>query len=341
MESPRISTDLSHHELVILVDGHHLYLRALSDILHCNEIVSKGGLPAIELEKGRRSKLERIPVTALSIATYSIILLAEIESCIEELLVKVIEKQRTRKTVSWRALNTRKKEEVYDFVKNKPLIVNVHSSASVFDAMLPDERTTTDTVNRYFKKNVESDKLLQKIDEFLDLAKWGHYDQQLPTSRKSSLIVPWRLKNDYIDILRKHGVNVVQGEKRIRLNNNGPYFQEKGVDVNLTIHALESSNEKKTGNFCLVTNDADYVPLVKKLREKKKNVFLTILDEDYGSDSLKASVGKNMILTKSDTTKGMRRLSISLEELDAMQLTILVKTNIDRIKSERAGNTHS
>ena len=58
-----------------------------------------------------------------------------------------------------------------------------------------------------------------------------------------------------------------------------------------------------------------------------------MLDEDYSAESLKASVGKNMILTKSDTNKGIKQESESFEELDAMQLTVLIKSNNDRINS--------
>jgi len=40
-----------------------------------------------------------------------------------------------------------------------------------------------------------------------------------------------------------------------------------------------------------------------------------------------------MILTKSDTNKGIKQESESFEELDAMQLTVLIKSNNDRINS--------
>ncbi|MDR2149818.1 MAG: NYN domain-containing protein [Spirochaetaceae bacterium] len=56
-------------------------------------------------------------------------------------------------------------------------------------------------------------------------------------------------------------------------NDTESFLQEKGVDVSLTIRAVEDALDKKYNTLVLITGDADFVPLVNWSKQRNINVL--------------------------------------------------------------------
>jgi uncharacterized LabA/DUF88 family protein len=77
----------------------------------------------------------------------------------------------------------------------------------------------------------------------------------------------------YFDRLRRlRDTHVVLG--RVRPTASAKRRQQKGVDVQLAVDALRAATSGVVGAIVLVTGDADFVPLVKGIREAGPHVFV-------------------------------------------------------------------
>ena len=82
-------------------------------------------------------------------------------------------------------------------------------------------------------------------------------------------------------------------------------YQEKGVDTLFTMDLMETAHENKVKNVILVACDTDYVPAIKRLKEKYQiNVYLfnyndKIRNSKFSlSNYLESSCDKCILLTK-------------------------------------------
>lgn len=86
------------------------------------------------------------------------------------------------------------------------------------------------------------------------------------------------------------------GRLRKYFNQNGlPEFEQKGVDVKLAIDALNLSLKGKIIKAIFVTGDADFVPVVKAIKDEGIEVYLFFHDSSVHRDILEAVDNKILI----------------------------------------------
>jgi hypothetical protein len=120
--------------------------------------------------------------------------------------------------------------------------------------------------------------------------------------------LPYRFKNEFLDALRYpwHGWKEHPGKRKIWIDKRGRFRQnEKGVDARLVIAGCQAAADAKLDWACLVTNDADYVPLVEHLHSRGKTVYLlSLCDPARQSLDLKNAVGARYLVNKADLYNG-------------------------------------
>jgi hypothetical protein len=98
----------------------------------------------------------------------------------------------------------------------------------------------------------------------------------------------------------RHGWKEHLGKRKFDVSKRGRLHQkEKGVDARLVIAGCQAAAEPKLDWTCLVTNDADYVPLVEYLHSRGKAVYVLSLGDPKGqSRDLKNAVGSQYLINK-------------------------------------------
>ena len=173
-----------------------------------------------------------------------------------------------------------------------------------FDALLPDNKDAISYVEKNSQK-FNSNKKVENILRELNLGIWKSFHEGKDTE------VPYDLKNKYIDKIKlKLEGDLILGRKILNLNffKGSVYASEKEVDTNLTIKGTELANKDDLDFILLVTNDGDFTPLIKYMKEKRKKVFLySPGDPKRVSKHLINTIGKNNCIARSDvigTLKG-------------------------------------
>ena len=146
-----------------------------------------------------------------------------------------------------------------------------------------------------------------QIERLLKLARvgcWEFRDDGAP--RK----LPYGFKNAFLDALShpwRRGWEEHLGKRKLDVSNMGRLYQkEKGVDTRLVIAGCQAAAEPKLDWTCLVTNDADYVPLVEHLHSRNKAVYLLSLGDPKGqSRDLKNAVGSRYLINKAKLYNGL------------------------------------
>jgi uncharacterized LabA/DUF88 family protein len=81
--------------------------------------------------------------------------------------------------------------------------------------------------------------------------------------------------NRFINALQKNpNFEIRLGKLVKRFYDNKPYYVQKGVDVLLTIDLLRLSLKNVVKHIALITGDADYVPVIKTIRDEGVKVYL-------------------------------------------------------------------
>ena len=74
--------------------------------------------------------------------------------------------------------------------------------------------------------------------------------------------------------------HVVEGQ--VRQGKRRP--EQKGVDVQLAVDALQAANRGVVGAIALVSGDADFIPLVKAVRDVGPHVIVIAFKESLSPD---------------------------------------------------------
>lgn len=175
-----------------------------------------------------------------------------------------------------------------------------------FDALLPDNKDAisyVEKISQRFNGNKNTENVLRE----LNLGIWKSYHEGKNTE------VPYDLKNKYIEKIKTEMKgDLILGRKKLNLHNltGHVYASEKEVDTNLTIKGAELANRSDLDFILLVTNDGDFRPLIKYMKEKKKKVFLySPGDPKRVSKYLIDIIGKNNCIARTDVmetlTKGI------------------------------------
>lgn len=141
---------------------------------------------------------------------------------------------------------------------------------NIFDAKLPDLNKAihfAETRCREYNFSAEQTNRALKV---LRRQQWENFHEG------GLRIVPYNLKNEYINLLEEiMKADLVLGKKYINVNARGGITaNEKEVDTRLTIKGMELASQEEIDYVLLITNDGDFVPLVEQLKSNNKKVYL-------------------------------------------------------------------
>ena len=144
-----------------------------------------------------------------------------------------------------------------------------------------------------------------EIERRLKLARAGRWEFRYDDALTE---LPYGFKNKFLDTLRHpwHSWKEHLGERKIWIDKRGRFRQnEKGVDARLVIAGCQAGAEPKLDWTCLVSNDADYVPLVEHLHSRGKAVYLlSLCDPARQSRDLRNAVGAQYLINKVELYNG-------------------------------------
>ena len=187
-----------------------------------------------------------------------------------------------------------------------------------FDALLPDNKDAisyVEKISQRFNGNKNTENVLRE----LNLGIWKSYHEGKNTE------VPYDLKNKYIEKIKTEMKgDLILGRKKLNLHNltGHVYASEKEVDTNLTIKGAELANRSDLDFILLVTNDGDFRPLIKYMKEKKKKVFLySPGDPKRVSKHLINTIGKNNCIARSDVMGAFKEAFPFWEKLQPSEST--------------------
>ena len=190
---------------------------------------------------------------------------------------------------------------------------------SWFDAKLPKlenlRREYTGKIQKVRPKTVHNkqdlfDKRIQKTLKMLDSDLFDfYYDSYTPC-----IEVPYSLKNEFTDEItsrsrdyfQTHGTaNQVSNFRKLQFPSAGTIkTSEKQVDTNLVIRACDISYDPDAVSVCLITNDTDHIPTVRKLKSSGKEVFAYSLGKWVDPD-FKQAVGRSNFQSLYDIVRRM------------------------------------
>ncbi|MGH6916586.1 MAG: NYN domain-containing protein, partial [Geminicoccaceae bacterium] len=179
--------------------------------------------------------------------------------------------------------------------------VDSRTDVLVFDARMPPVSEVIEKLERKRKLYSHQQVAPLDIERWLKLIKSGRWEFWGDGAPRP---LPYGFKNAFLDALTHswYGWKEHLGERKIDISDRGRLHQrEKGVDARLVIAGCEAAADPKVDWTCLVTNDADYVPLVEHLRSRGKAVYLLSLgNPKCQSGDLKDAVGAQNIIDKVD-----------------------------------------
>jgi|GEM_PF-3870196 len=172
----------------------------------------------------------------------------------------------------------------------------------IFDAPLPERsvllRELRGLWNSFHCKGQQDEK--KQVEEWLNLVHAGIWQFW---HDGGNLDLPYEFKNEFIDALsgnwRTDGWESRFGIRKRIVKKKYRNEREKGVDAQLIITACELVYDSSLDWVCLITNDSDYVPLVKHLKKNGKSVYwLSMANDYYVSNDLADAVGKGGRITQ-------------------------------------------
>jgi len=266
MESPATLRNFS----VYLVDGHHVFLETIKQVRYFCELIDDGDvLKSLALTSNKHlseTGIGKVYLEALEAADYA-------DIAIHELLKLGLGAGEwgSRIELNW-----------FD-AEMKP----IHELQYYCNKELGRISSKPEWFNR--KSNIQRILDLLKLDMFEFFA-----DDEL-------VRVPYSLKNKFIEEISNPRTQKFQagdafqhwGWRDFRINYKGLLSGgEKGVDTQLTMRACDLANDTEVSGVCFVTNDSDYVPVVERLEQRRKDVSVYTLSQ-RPSNALKDSVGVN------------------------------------------------
>lgn len=269
----------------ILVDGHHVFLEILRDVLRFNDLATKSPLAA----KFRNDSRTQLTVRNI----WSMLPPERIAGFI-------------RTDLGW----------------NLPSIVSRIAPIAahprdvdlwLFDARLSSQSEVTSHLEKQVRLITSSAKTAADVKlELVRSGRWSFFDGS------GFLTIPFELKNDVIDRLTESAADSSPevgdladlywnlgkewrgrfGARRFHTRADGRFHEhEKGVDAHLIIQGCKLAADARVRWVCLVTNDSDYVPLVEHLHRHGKSVYWLSYASRKSGD-LRSSVGAENTLER-------------------------------------------
>ena len=157
------------------------------------------------------------------------------------------------------------------------IAVDMNCDLTIFDAELPKKSNLIRKLEREAAHKWGSDWKKEKIQEWLDLIKSNKWRLWAGGGYRE---LPFDFKNTFLEVLGSDfsynaGFNKELGNRKIYVKRDGDVFQsEKGVDSRLVIAGCDLAEIREIDWVLLITNDGDYVPLIDRLKERGKEVFI-------------------------------------------------------------------
>jgi uncharacterized LabA/DUF88 family protein len=272
----------------VLVDGHHLFLAMLRDIETFNRHVEEH--PRF-LRGIRNIWFDPDPIYVAEAASHVIELLQEILPLEVAQQFAGPEKMCIASSAAVKGLQ----EDI-----SRYCAVESQSDILIFDARMPPAANVVRTLeerrgvwSRDGVADVETERGLKRARA----GRWEFWGDDGPLKE-----LPYGFKNEFLDVLKHpwHGWKEHLGKRKIWIDKRRRLRQkEKEVDARLVIAGCQAAADPKLDWTCLVTNDADYVPLIEQLHSQGKAVYLLSLGERESRD-LKRVVGSQHLINKSE-----------------------------------------
>lgn len=157
------------------------------------------------------------------------------------------------------------------------------SKGYIFDASMPNKQEVVTSLRKSYDYWLRrNERNANNIYIFLELAEndeWAFYENDI----RGSITTPYDLKNTLLETAGKEWTwgdfELVLQERWISAFSGRVMSIEKGVDTNLVIRGCELANDSACDWVWLITNDGDHAPLIRHIREKNKEVFLTSITD--------------------------------------------------------------
>jgi uncharacterized LabA/DUF88 family protein len=278
----------------VLVDGHHVFLEMLRDIETFNHHVEEH--PSF-LRSIKNIWLDPHPAYVAQATDHVIGLLHEIlplevaqqfvgsdKSCIPaSAAVKGLQEQPSRYCV----------------------VEDGHRDILIFDARMPSAANVIKKLEQEkrrfrFRQGVVPLEIERRL-KLVRAGRWEFWGDDALTE------LPYGSRNEFLDALKHpwYGWKEHLGKRGIRISRGRFRQNEKGVDARLVIAGCQAAADPKLDWTCLVTNDADYVPLVQHLHSRGKAVYLlSLCDPARQSRDLKNAVGARYLINKAELYNG-------------------------------------
>jgi uncharacterized LabA/DUF88 family protein len=274
----------------VLVDGHHLFLEMLRDIETFNHHVEAH--PSF-LRGIKNIWIDPHPVYVAEVTRQIITLLQQLVPL--EVAQRLTGLDKICISASVVAEDLEKELSRYCAVESR-------SDILIFDARMPPATSLIKELEEKRRVCLRQGFAPLDIERRLKLARAGRWEFWGDDGAPKEL--PYEFKNEFLDTLGHwwYGWKEHLGKRKFNVSKKGRFHQkEKGVDARLVIAGCKAAADPKLDWTCLVTNDADYVPLVEHLHSRGKAVYLlSSCDPNRQSRDLRNAVGAPYLIDKVD-----------------------------------------
>lgn len=263
----------------VLIDGNHVLLEVLNDIdVFNNNIKENPMLENIFTAYRKSSKAQEMkniwgsPPDPVHVADYVGETIRMMEDIIPHWVIGELLPDNKRSLSVGNILSG--SYEIED--PENVIAVDMNCDITIFDAELPKKSNLIRKLEREAAHKWGSDWKKEKIQEWLDLIKSNKWRLWAGGGYRE---LPFDFKNTFLEVLGSDilnaGFNKELGNRKIYVKRDGDVFQsEKGVDSRFVIAGCDLAEIREIDWVLLITNDSDYVPLIDRLKERGKEVFI-------------------------------------------------------------------
>jgi uncharacterized LabA/DUF88 family protein len=290
----------------ILIDGHHVFLDLLREIRLFNDDVIRRQERAVADRKISREELKSLNSDLPNI--WAKANPVDFADFLNEWIVWVLGEHLPKLEYSLRGgkkipLSAREILQSPMLNPKEVCLIDNDPDVWIFDAYMPDKvqlrarlAQRIEEGKRWNAPRYEIDRMKHALAS-VDSNKWEFW-----AGNGLNISTDYDFKDRVLDRIQDDevGWRVGLGLRQIRISKNAQVIsKEKAVDTRFVITGCDCASDPQVSWVCLVTNDADYVPVVERLLENKKSVFWLPMDEDRSrSRELANVIRPNMLVEK-------------------------------------------
>ncbi len=256
----------------VLIDGNHVLLEVLNDIDVFNNNIKEN--PMFMSSKAQEMKNIWGSPDPVHVADYVGETIRMMEDIIPHWVIGELLPDNKRSLSVGNILSG--SYEIED--PENVIAVDMNCDITIFDAELPKKSNLIKKLETRWETAHKggNDWKKEKIQKWLDLIKSNKWRLWAGGGYRE---LPFDFKNTFLEVLGSDilnaGFNKELGNRKIDVKMDGDVFQsEKGVDSRLVIAGCDLAEIREIDWVLLITNDGDYVPLIDRLKERGKEVFI-------------------------------------------------------------------